>query len=98
MDDAELRDLQERTALIEEMANHPGWAMLVDRAHATIGMKQQRVLNGRLKDFEEYRREVDYMDGMFFVLRIPEQVKQELDDEMRERGEWLAAQEADEAA
>jgi len=98
MNDEELRDLQERVALIGEMAAHPGWAMLTDRAHHTIALRQQRLLNGKLEDFAEYQKEVAYMDGMFFVLRLPDQVKGELDDEMGYRAELEEAEEESEAA
>ena|SRR5215831_13584432 len=82
MDDNELRDLQERVQLIEEMAGTNGWLMLADRAHATLAQRQQRLLVGSPKDYTDYVKEVAFIDGAFFVLRLPEQVRAELEAEM----------------
>jgi hypothetical protein len=97
MNDLEYRDLQERSALIEELSKHPGWTMLVDRAHATLAARQQRLIGGRIKDYEEYRAECGFIDGAFFVLHLPNTVNQELVDETAYREERKAAEEEEAA-
>lgn len=98
MDDNEFRDLQERSALIAEMAAHPGWTMLVDRAHATLAAKQQRILNGQLGDYTEYQKQCAYVDGALDVLHLPNRVAKELEEEMAFRDEIRKAEEEEEAA
>jgi len=95
--DDELRDLQERVALIEEMAAQHGWTLLVDRAHATLAAYQQRLLGGAIKDYSDYEKTVAFIDGAFFVLHLPSTVRSELDDEMTYREE-IAEAEEEEAA
>jgi hypothetical protein len=86
VEDDELRDLQERVALIEEMSSHPGWTMLTDRAHATLRSTQQSIINGRL-DLDTYRNRCGFIEGAFFILNLPGAVRSELDEEMFSRGE-----------
>ena len=86
MNDDELRDLQERVSLIAEMAASPGWTMLVDRAHASIRVAQQRVLRGLL-EHDEYLKQCANMEGMFFILDLPAKVQAELDQELGLRAE-----------
>jgi len=97
VNDDELRDLQERCALIAEMAASPGWAMLVDRATASIRVEQQRVLNGKL-DHDTYLKSCAYMDGQFFILQLPGRVAAELANELSLREEMHEEEALDDAA
>lgn len=85
MDETEFRDLQERVALIKDMASHPGWQLLVDRANATMYQKQKWIILGKAKDWDEYQRTVAWMDGLSFVLNLPAAVEQEMSYELGER-------------
>jgi hypothetical protein len=74
----ELRDLQERVALVTDMVGDPGWVMLVDRARHTMGTRQVRIVQGKCQDHEEYARECAFVDGMRYVLELPERLELEL--------------------
>jgi len=97
MDDQEFRDLQERSALIEQMSEHPGWAMLIDRAHYTIGAKQQQILKGDIPDYTAYQKAVAYVEGARDVLLLPDKVARELEEEMAFRDEIRKAEEEEAA-
>jgi len=92
MDDNEFRDLQERSALIEEISRQPGWDMLVDRAHATLASVQQSILNGKL-DPDDYKSRCGFVEGAFFVLHLPAKVRDELENELELRQEREQAEE-----
>lgn len=95
--DEEFRDLQERSALIEEMADHPGWALLCDRAYKMIGPRQQRVLKGNLPDYLAYQKEICFIDGASFILRLPAVVKEELEKELQLRQTMIELEEEEAA-
>lgn len=91
MTEEELGDLRERTALIEDMASRPGWEMLRDRALVALYQRQQRLISGRIGSYEDYLKEVAWMDGVSFVLGLPEQARGELDLELMNRHEAESA-------
>lgn len=78
MTEAELRDLQERVSLVNEMAQTPGWQMLLDRARHTMVLMQTRMIQGRYKDWDEYRNDVAYTDGVEFMMTLPKRLNDEL--------------------
>lgn len=82
MDDGDFRDLQERAALIEEMAESSAWTLLNDRARATIFQHQERVLMGRCPSLEDYKAACSWVDGALFVLGLPSRVSSELQAEI----------------
>ena len=96
MDDDEFRDLQERSALIEEISRHPGWDMLVDRAHVTLASMQQSIINGRLNR-SDYKNRCGFVEGAFFVLHLPDKVRKELEEELAFREEIKRAEEEEAA-
>lgn len=79
MDEQELRDLQERVALVKEMAAHPGWRMLQDRALHTLLIKQTYIIQGKCKSYEEYLKEVAFTDGVEYLMKLPDRLDLELE-------------------
>lgn len=77
--DEDLRDLQERVALIKEMTAHPGWALLCDRARHTLLIKQTFIIQGKCKDHEAYVKDVAFTDGIEFLMKLPERLDLELE-------------------
>jgi len=75
----ELRALQERVAQVDQIADMPGWEMLIDRARQTIFAKRQRIVQGKCVDHTDYMRECAYLDGINFVLTLPRRIQLELD-------------------
>jgi hypothetical protein len=75
----ELRALQERAAQVEDMVSSYGWPLLVDRAAQTIHQRQTRIVQGKCTDHEDYVRETAFLEGVDFVLRLPERIQLELD-------------------
>lgn len=95
MDDGDFRDLQERTQLVAEMAQHPGWSMLVDRARVTLFNRQQRLILGRAKDYEEYIKETAWMEGLSFLMDLPLAIQLEMEAELETRREIEEAEAKD---
>lgn len=71
MTEDELRALVEQHHQLDELAKHPGWAVLEDYAlHASGGSlgRQQRLVNGGARDFNEYLSETGWLAGAHHVL------------------------------
>jgi hypothetical protein len=75
----ELRDLQERVALVDELSQSQGWDMLWDRALVTVRAKQLRLVQGKAGSYEDYLRETSFLEGMDFVRKLPERLRLELE-------------------
>ena len=88
MNDEELRDLQERVALIVDMTQSQGWSLFQDAAQHTLEGRQNRVVQGRCDNWEEYKAEVAFTDGMRYVLNLPDTLQARLDQEMQLRREY----------
>jgi hypothetical protein len=82
--DEEFVELAERVQKIEEMLQHPGWPLLIDRASDEIGKRQDRILTGRL-DPDEYRHETGILTGMLRVFQLPLSVRDEFEQVAAER-------------
>lgn len=94
MTDGELRELQERVELVGRLVEEPGWALLIDRARATVAGKQSRIVQGKCDDHENYVKECSFLEGMDFFVKLPDRMRLELDMQLAE----VAAQaEEDEA-
>jgi hypothetical protein len=74
----ELRQLQERVGLVEALVEEPGWAVLWDRALASMRARQARILGGYCADHEEYAKEIAFLQGIDSVRKLPEQMREEL--------------------
>lgn len=87
MNDEEFRGLQERVALIRQMAEMPGWEMAVDRAIVGIEYRQNQLLGGSATSFEQYKELVAWINGVNFFMSIPKAVEKELEVELQNREE-----------
>ena len=96
--DEDFRDLLERSALVREMADHPGWPLLADRARVNLFSRQRALIQGQTKDWEDYIRQTAWMEGVSFVLDLPLVIQRELEREVQERKEWEDAQKEEEEA
>jgi len=75
----ELRGMQERAAQVQEMVEGYGWPLLLDRASTTILAKQTRIVQGQCDTHEEYVKECAFLDGVGFMMRLPELIQMELE-------------------
>jgi hypothetical protein len=87
MDDDEFRELQERSQLILDLVEHPGWSLLVDRANVGLWAKQNLLISGGAKDFEHYKTSLAWMEGAQYVLGVPSLINEELKVEQIRRDE-----------
>lgn len=87
MDDAELRDLQERVQLVRDLIEQPGWPLLIDRANVALWSRQNLLVGGGAKDYEQYKTTVSWMQGAQYVISIPNMIQQEIDSELERRDE-----------
>lgn len=83
--DEDFRDLIERSALIREMSDHPGWLLLNDRAKVNLFSRQRSLIQGQVKSMEDYVRQTAWMEGVSFILDLPAVVQNELERETAER-------------
>jgi hypothetical protein len=75
LEEAELRQLIERSSLIEELTRHPGWRMYVDYLAALSLRMQDRVLKSYAKSFDEYRFETGKLAGLKTAIEAPERLQ-----------------------
>jgi hypothetical protein len=83
----EFRGLQERVQLINDLAEHPGWEVALDRARHQLYFRQKQLIMGKAKSYEEYVQICAWMDGLSFFMQLPEMVQKELQDELERRSE-----------
>lgn len=86
MTDEEFADLSERVQQIHELTQHRGWDLLIDRASADLGKRQERILTGRLEP-TDYQHETGIREGMLLVFRLPILVREEFETVARDREE-----------
>lgn len=77
----DLRDLIERNAQIQEMTQHPGWALLEDYMRAQMGAKQRSLLLGNADTIEEYREWTGWLKGVSATLDAPDTLAKQLERE-----------------
>lgn len=78
MSEEELRELQELAFQLDELTQHPGWAVFVDNIRFGPGgmlSHQKRVLGGSCKTPEEYQHQVGWIAGCEFCLEAPTRVR-----------------------
>lgn len=75
----ELRELQERVARVDSMTADSGWPILLDRARLTILAKQTRIVQGKCSDHEDYVKECAFLEGIEFMIKLPERIAMELE-------------------
>lgn len=97
MNAEELRELQERVELAEQIVETPGWMMMVDRARVTLLMKQQRIVQGQCKDHEDYVKECSFIEGLDFFMKLPARMRLELDMQIAELEAQMSDVEQDES-
>lgn len=98
MTDDEFRDLIERAQQIRELTRTEGWQLIADRAAATIGAQQKRILGGALTSMEDYKKHVGWVEGAMFIINIADQVEAEVEREREHRREIMQANLDDDAA
>jgi hypothetical protein len=89
----ELRELEERVLQVREMSGTLAWEMLRDRALIRIVSSQRRLIGGRVPNYEEYLKETSFLEGIEFVLTIPQLIQAELDLELEAREQAAAFEE-----
>jgi hypothetical protein len=87
MTDEEYRALQEQSHLLSELAQNPGWSVLVDYIETISTRERLNLLRGNAKTFEEYKERTGYLDGLFKALAVPQTVATMLASEVERRQE-----------
>lgn len=95
LNDTEYRDLLERHALVQEMASHPGFTLLADRAKVNLFSRQRALIQGQAKDWEDYLTQTAWMEGVSFILDLPGVMEREMERETLARREAEAEAEAE---
>src|SRR5436190_9701774 len=80
----ELRDLIERNATVQEMAQHQGWALLEDYIRAQMEAKQTYLLTGNADSMEEYNKITGWIAGVRAVLNSPWALDAQTDRQKKE--------------
>lgn len=78
IEDKDLRELIERSAQIEALTSHPGWAYFKDYMIALTGSRQKRILGGYCQTMEEYRYESGYISGIQEALNAPNRLFEQI--------------------
>lgn len=78
MTEEELRDLQERVALVKELTSHPGWELLLDASRHALLKVQVRVIQGKCETYEEYVKECSFGDGVEYMMGLPARLESQL--------------------
>lgn len=76
-DDARVKELIERSARLDELTRHPGWADLQAVASESINAYQTRLNSGKL-DLDDYRFIAGFLDGARSCLAVPRLVAEQL--------------------
>lgn len=79
MDEAELRDLQERAHQIRELTKTSGWELLRDYVATVLNAKNRGLLNGNAKTLEDYRADAGFISGAQFVLGAADELEARID-------------------
>ena len=83
MTDEELRELQERVQQILDMTETRGWILLQDAAIGTLQGRQNRIVQGRCENMEDYKAEVSFTNGMRYILNLPATLQSRLEQELQ---------------
>jgi|SRR5215469_443121 len=87
MTEEEFRQLQEHVSVIHDMTQTLGWNLLQDAVVAKMAGRQNRIVQGRCENMEDYKAEVAFTDGMRYVLNLPATLQASLDQELLLRRE-----------
>ena len=87
MNDDEFRERIENLHQLQELAQHPGWPILIDFAHYQMAAKQRRLISGSVKTMDDYQRLCGWLDGAETVLKAAEYAASEVEAERATRQE-----------
>lgn len=76
---AEVHRLIEEQAALEELQQHPGWAVLSALAQQSFDAHQAKMNSGRLDTLEEYKFLAGWLDGARGVFQIPQRAAERLE-------------------
>ena len=85
-DDFEL--LQQQSVSARETAQTPGWEIILDRVRAGIAKRQDAMISGSCRTWEEYRKYSDWLECALWVLRIPDEIEQDVEDHRELRKDY----------
>lgn len=97
MTDEDFRALQEQALQVSELVSHPGWDVLVDFVRfspgLSIALRQNELLNGGVKSWEDYQKKTGWLEGSDFVIDANNRLQKMVIDESERREEKRLADE-----
>jgi hypothetical protein len=96
--DTEHDEFVQRVARIQDTAASIGWTLLIDSVNEKRAALQNKLAFGGCKDFSDYEKTVAYLDGIKFVLDMPDVLQAKVNARRQQRAEdrQAAEEEADE--
>jgi len=79
-----LSDLIKRNAAVQEMTNHPGWALLEDYMREQQAAKQHYLILGNADSMEEYNKVTGWLAGVAATLNAPTTLDSQTEREKKE--------------
>lgn len=76
LSDDDLELLQQQAVSARETADTPGWAVICDRIKAQVAPRQERMIAGRSKDWEQYQDDANWLRCALWVLGLPDEIEQ----------------------
>ncbi len=73
MTNEEYRALVEQSHQLQQLTEHPGWAVLVDYIKTVVlAPRKDRLLNGAIDSLDEYKKQAGFCAGAEWVLNAHE--------------------------
>jgi hypothetical protein len=85
--EADKRRLIEEVALLESLADHPGWVVFLRLANEALDNQQDRLVSGTIEDVNEYKLVAGRVQALKEMLRIPTLARERFDRALEADGE-----------
>ncbi len=86
--DDEFSDLLGAQTSVHEATQHPGYQLLIDRLKVDIANRQETMIAGGCKTWEEYRKMADWLECAFHVLQLPALIDRDVETHRQLRAEY----------
>lgn len=84
MNDEEFSDYAARVQQVEELAKTQPWRLFFEEALDGARAHRTRLFSGRL-DYEDYLRTAGFIQGLQYVLAVPDRMREEFQREAERR-------------
>lgn len=86
---AEIHRLIEENAALEDLQQHPGWAVLTRYIQKWLDAHERRLMSGGVDDLLEYKLLSGRMDGVRQILGVPGTVAAALHQASQPPEDWI---------